>query len=59
VDYILVDRMNYHYADFVYKKYGLEEYMTEEYFTQVSQQIRSDPLLFIRQSVGWHFEHGV
>jgi DNA repair photolyase len=42
VDYILVDRMNYHYADFVYKKYGLEEYMTEEYFTQVSQQIRSD-----------------
>jgi hypothetical protein len=42
IDYILVDRMNYHYADFVYKKYGLEEYMTEEYFTRVSQQIRSD-----------------
>jgi DNA repair photolyase len=50
VDYILVDRMNYHYADFVYKKYGLEEYMTEEYFTQVSQQIRSDrSCLFVSQ----------
>jgi DNA repair photolyase len=42
VDYILVDRMNYHYADFVCRKYGLEENMTEEYFTRVSQQIRSD-----------------
>ncbi|WP_350449689.1 SPL family radical SAM protein [Aminobacterium mobile] len=42
VDYILVDRMNYHYADFVYKKYSLEEYMTEEFFARVSQQIKSD-----------------
>jgi DNA repair photolyase len=46
VDYILVDRMNYHYADFAYKKYGLDENMTEEYFTRVSQQIRSDCIRF-------------
>ena len=24
VDYVLIDRMNYHYADWVYKKYKLE-----------------------------------
>lgn len=46
VDYILMDRMNYHYADFAYKKYGLDENMTEEYFTRVSQQIRSDCIRF-------------
>ena len=44
VDYILLDRMNYHYADFIYRKYGLVENMTEEYFTRVCQQIRSDCL---------------
>lgn len=42
VDYILVDRMNYHHADFIYRKYGLEEKMTEEYFLRVSRQITSD-----------------
>ena len=30
VDYLLIDRMNYHYADWVYKKYGLEDYLTDE-----------------------------
>ncbi len=42
VDYILVDRMNYHYADFIYRKHGLQEYMTDEYFDRVSRQISSD-----------------
>jgi DNA repair photolyase len=42
VDYILVDRMNYHHADFIYRKYRLEEKMTEEFFTRVSRQITSD-----------------
>jgi len=44
VDYIMVDRMNYHYADSIYRKYGLVENMTEEYFTRISQQIRADCL---------------
>ena len=35
-DSVLVDRMNYHYADPVYRKYGLERYLTEEYFDTVS-----------------------
>ena len=42
VDYILVDRMNYHYADFLYRKHGLEEQMTEDSFSRVSKQIASD-----------------
>ncbi|MBJ6723920.1 SPL family radical SAM protein [Geomesophilobacter sediminis] len=42
VDYILVDRMNYHYADYLYRKYHLEENLSEGYFVWVSQSIRSD-----------------
>ena len=40
-DEVLVDRMNYHYADWVYRKYGLERYLTEEYFDTVSALLRS------------------
>ncbi len=34
VDYVLVDRMNYHYSDWVYKRYRLEHAMDEAFFTQ-------------------------
>ena len=34
VDYVLIDRMNYHYADHVYKKHGLEDKMDDAFFTQ-------------------------
>jgi len=34
VDHVLVDKMNYHYADWVYRKHGLEHAMTTEYFTR-------------------------
>jgi len=40
-DAVLVDRMNYHYADWVYRKYGLERYLTEEYFDTVSALLKS------------------
>ena len=40
-DSVLVDRMNYHYADWVYRKYGLERYLTEEYFDTVSALLKS------------------
>ncbi|MCM0081961.1 radical SAM protein [Geomonas sp. Red32] len=42
VDYILVDRMNYHYADALYRKLHLEEKLTEGYATWVAQQIAAD-----------------
>ena len=34
VDYALIDRMNYRYADHVYKKDGLEDKMNDKFFTQ-------------------------
>ena len=32
VDYILIDKMNYHYADWVYKKHKIEYALSEEFF---------------------------
>jgi DNA repair photolyase len=37
IDHILTDRMNYHYADWVYRKYGLEDKMTDEYYYGMEQ----------------------
>lgn len=34
VDYVLIDKMNYHYADRVYKRHKLEYAMTNNFFTQ-------------------------
>jgi DNA repair photolyase len=34
VDYVLIDRMNYHYADWVYKRYDLEYAMTDDFFAK-------------------------
>jgi len=34
VDYVLIDKMNYHYADWVYRKYGLEYALTNNFFTR-------------------------
>jgi DNA repair photolyase len=34
VDYILLDRMNYHHADWVYRKYDLMDKLTDGYFHQ-------------------------
>lgn len=34
VDHVVLDRMNYHYADWVYRKYGLEDKLTDDYFSQ-------------------------
>ncbi len=34
VDYVLIDRMNYHYADWVYRRYKLEYAMTNNFFTR-------------------------
>jgi len=32
VDYVLIDRMNYHYADHVYKEHELEDAMDDKFF---------------------------
>ncbi len=41
VDSVRLDRMNYHYADWVYRKYGLEEKMTGEYFRRTEETLNT------------------
>ena len=46
VDYVLIDRMNYHYADWIYRKYGLQDKLTDEFFqrtTRILDSIRNAP----------------
>ena len=33
VDYVLIDRMNYHYGDWVYRKHNLESTMSDDFFS--------------------------
>jgi DNA repair photolyase len=39
IDSVLIDRMNYHYADWVYRKYELEYAMTVNFFTQKRSEL--------------------
>jgi len=41
IDSVLIDRMHYHYADWVYRKYGLEEYLTDEFFYRTKDTLAS------------------
>jgi DNA repair photolyase len=39
VDFVILDRMNYHHSDWVYRKYGLEDKNTDEFFDLVQQSL--------------------
>ena len=39
IDYLLIDRMNYHYADWVYRKNGLEDKLTDDFFNETRQKL--------------------
>jgi DNA repair photolyase len=39
VNYILIDRMNYHYADYIYKKHNWENLNTDNYYNSVGEKI--------------------
>lgn len=39
VDSVLIDKMNYHYADWVYRKHKLENALTEEFFEMKKIQL--------------------
>ena len=39
INYLLVDRMNYHYADWVYRKNGLEDKLTDDFFNETRQKL--------------------
>ncbi len=38
IDYCLIDRMNYHYADRIYREHGLEEALTDDFFERTRQK---------------------
>jgi hypothetical protein len=42
VDYILVDRMNYNYADWVYERNGLEDKLSDDFFLATGREIASE-----------------
>jgi DNA repair photolyase len=41
VDYVLIDRMNYHYADWVYRRYHLEGARNDEFFFETAHKLAS------------------
>jgi DNA repair photolyase len=41
VDYVLIDRMNYHYGDWVYRKYHLEDAMSDDFFLSKGKELAS------------------
>jgi DNA repair photolyase len=40
-DRLIVDGMNYHHADWIYRKYGLEDKLGEDFFSRTSQELSS------------------
>ena len=37
IDYVIVDRMNYNHANWVYEKYGLQDKKSDAYFEQTEK----------------------
>jgi DNA repair photolyase len=42
VDYILVDRMNYNYADWIYKKYRLGDNLSDDFFYNTGRKLADE-----------------
>src|SRR4030042_836027 len=40
VDYVLMDKMNYHYGDWVYKKYHLLDTMSDNFFLSKARELK-------------------
>ena len=41
VDYVIVDRMNYNHANWVYRKYGLDDKMSADFFYRTERTLTS------------------
>jgi DNA repair photolyase len=41
VDYVLIDRMNYHYGDWVYRKHNLESAKSDDFFFLKGNELAS------------------
>jgi DNA repair photolyase len=52
VDHVLIDRQNYHYADWVYKKNKLEYALHERFFTQKKMELSKE---FRKEGIPFQF----
>jgi hypothetical protein len=41
VDYVILDRLNYHYADSAYKRHGLQWAREDGFFSQKGEELRT------------------
>lgn len=41
VDHALIDRLNYHYADWAYKKHGMQQAMDNDFFFQKGEELKT------------------
>jgi len=41
VDHVLIDRLNYHYADWAYKKHGMQGAMDDGFFDHTADELRA------------------
>jgi hypothetical protein len=39
VDFVIFDRMNYHYADWVYRQYKLTQYQSQAYYLETRRRL--------------------
>jgi hypothetical protein len=42
IDHVILDRMNYHHADWVYRKYNLMDKLSDGYFYLTEQKLSAD-----------------
>jgi len=40
VEYVILDRLNYHYADWAYKKYEMQWAMEDRFFSQKGEELK-------------------
>lgn len=40
VEYVILDRLNYHYADWAYKRYGIQWDMEDSFFLQKGEELK-------------------
>jgi DNA repair photolyase len=40
VEYVILDRLNYHYADWAYKRYGMQWAMEDDFFSQKGEELK-------------------
>lgn len=40
VEYVILDRLNYHYADWAYKRYGIQWAMEDSFFLQKGEELK-------------------